>query len=122
MHEGEEPGAEAGTLLPEILLRNRADEGVLDEIVSPGQVVGQPTSIASQARVSLSRSRPRSFTLAAYVLGESTSRVRRLSEARRRKLDNSEAQSFQDLLLCGSLRLVGDELHAGLAGSSQISV
>ena len=50
------------------------------------------------------------------------SRVRRLSEARRRKLDNSEAQSFQDLLLCGSLRLVGDELHAGLAGSSQISV
>lgn len=34
MHKGEEPGAETGTPLPEILLRNRADEGVLDEIVS----------------------------------------------------------------------------------------
>jgi hypothetical protein len=40
----------------------------------------------------------------------------------RRNLDYGEAQSFQDLLLCRSLRLVGDELHAGLAGSSWISV
>jgi hypothetical protein len=46
----------------------------------------------------------------------------RLSEGRRRNLDYSEAQSFQDLLLCRSLRLIGDELHASLAGSSQISV
>src|SRR6476660_8905279 len=51
-----------------------------------------------------------------------TSRVWRLSEGRRRNLDYGEAQSFQDLLLCRSLRLVGDELHAGLAGSSWISV
>jgi len=35
MHEGEEPGAEIGTALPEMLLRNRADESVLDEIVGP---------------------------------------------------------------------------------------
>jgi thioredoxin reductase (NADPH) len=31
-------------------------------------------------------------------------------EGRRRNLDYGEAQSFQDLLLCGSLRLIGDEL------------
>jgi hypothetical protein len=40
----------------------------------------------------------------------------------RRNLDYGEAQSFQDLLLCRSPRMVGDELHAGLAGSSWISV
>ena len=43
-------------------------------------------------------------------------------EWRRRHLDYGEAQSFQDLLFCRSLRLIGDELHAGLAGSSWISV
>src|SRR5690242_16456401 len=43
-------------------------------------------------------------------------------EWRRRHLDHGEARSFQDLLLCRSLRLVGDELHAGLAGSPRISV
>ena len=46
----------------------------------------------------------------------------RLSDGRRRNLDYSEAQSFQDLLLRRSLRGIGDELHAGLAGSSRISV
>jgi hypothetical protein len=46
----------------------------------------------------------------------------RLTEGRRRNLDYSKAQSFQDLLLCRSLRLISDELHAGLAGSSRISV
>jgi hypothetical protein len=44
------------------------------------------------------------------------------SEWHRRHLDYAEAQSFKDLLLCRSLRLIGDELHAGLAGSSRISV
>jgi hypothetical protein len=48
--------------------------------------------------------------------------VRCLSEGRRRNLEYDEAQSFQDLLLCGSLQLIGDDLHAGLAGSSRISV
>jgi hypothetical protein len=31
-----------------MLLRYRADEGVLDEIIGPGNIVGQRTSIASQ--------------------------------------------------------------------------
>jgi hypothetical protein len=39
----------------------------------------------------------------------------RLTEGRRRNLDYSKAQSFQHLLLCRSLRLISDELHAGLA-------
>jgi hypothetical protein len=46
----------------------------------------------------------------------------RESEGRRRHLDYGEAQSFQDLPLCRFLRLIGDELDAGLAGSSGISV
>jgi hypothetical protein len=46
----------------------------------------------------------------------------RLSEGRMRNLDHSETQSFQELLLCRSLRLIGDEFHAGLAGLSRISV
>jgi hypothetical protein len=50
MHEGEEPGAEIGTALPEMLLRNRANESVLDEIVGPGNVAGQRKSIAPEAR------------------------------------------------------------------------
>jgi hypothetical protein len=43
-------------------------------------------------------------------------------EWHRRHLDYGEAQSFQDLLLCRSLRLIGDGLHAAIAGSSRISV
>src|SRR6202011_2650363 len=43
-------------------------------------------------------------------------------EGHRRHLDYGEAQSFQDLPLCRFLRLIGDELDAGLAGSSGISV
>jgi hypothetical protein len=46
----------------------------------------------------------------------------RESEGRRRHLDYGEAQSFQDLPLCRFLRLIWDELDAGLAGSSGISV
>jgi hypothetical protein len=46
----------------------------------------------------------------------------RKSEGHRRHLDYGEAQSFQDLPLCRFLRLIGDELDAGLAGSSGISV
>ena len=105
-----------------MLLRNRADEGVLDEIVGAEHVACQRPSIAPQARdfffekpteiVHPSRLRSR----------QSTGRVGRLSEGRGRNLDYGEAQSFQDLLLCRSLRLIGDELHAGLTGSSRISV
>jgi hypothetical protein len=51
-----------------------------------------------------------------------TSRAWRLSDGRRRNLDYSEAQFFQDLFLFRSLRLIGDELRAGFAGSSRISV
>jgi hypothetical protein len=43
-------------------------------------------------------------------------------ERHRPHLDYDETQSYKDLLLCRSLRLIGDELHAGLAGSSWISV
>jgi hypothetical protein len=49
-------------------------------------------------------------------------RMVRPTEGRRRNLDYSKTQSFQDLLLCRSLQLISDELHAGLAGSSRISV
>jgi hypothetical protein len=40
----------------------------------------------------------------------------------RRYLDYGEAQFFQDLLFCHSLRLIEDELYTGFAGSSQIPV
>jgi hypothetical protein len=53
---------------------------------------------------------------------ESIGRVQCLSEGRKRNREYDVAQSFQDLLLCRSLRLIRDELHAGFAGSSQISV
>ena len=43
MHKGEEPGVEIGTPMPAMLLRYRADEGALDEMVGPGHVTGQPT-------------------------------------------------------------------------------
>lgn len=122
MHKGEEPGAEAGAALPAMLHRNRADEGVLDEIVGPRHVAGQRTSIASQARDFLFEKPTEIVHLGRLCSGQSTSRILRLSEGRRRNLDYGEAQSFQDLLLCGSLRLIGDELHAGLTGSSRIPV
>jgi hypothetical protein len=51
-----------------------------------------------------------------------TSRVWRLSKGRKRNFDYSEAQFFQDLFLSRSPRLIGDDLHAGFAGSSRISV
>jgi hypothetical protein len=122
MHKGEEPGAEAGTPLPEILLRNRANEGVLDEIVGSGHVTGQRAGIAPQPR-DLSLEKPTEITHHSGLWSwQSTSRMVRLSEGRRRNLDYSEAQFFQELLLCRSLRGIGDELHAGLAGSSRISV
>jgi hypothetical protein len=46
----------------------------------------------------------------------------RESEWHRRHLDYGEAPSLQDLFLCRFLRLIGDELDPGLAGSSGISV
>jgi len=56
------------------------------------------------------------------MVWQSISRVGRLSEGRMRNLDYSKAQSFQELLLCRSLRGIEDEFHAGLAWSSRISV
>src|SRR5271170_2616735 len=47
---------------------------------------------------------------------------RRPGDRRRRGLDYGEAQSFQNLPLRRSLRLIGDKLHAGFTGSSDISV
>jgi hypothetical protein len=71
MHKGEEPGAETGTPLPEILLRNSADEGVLDEIVSqPGTGRGSTHEHSAAGAGFLSRSRPKSFTLPAHVLAK----------------------------------------------------
>jgi hypothetical protein len=46
----------------------------------------------------------------------------RESEWHGRHIDYGEAQSFQDLLFCRSLRVIGNELHAGLAGLPWISV
>jgi hypothetical protein len=69
MHKREEPGAEIRTALPAMLLCNGADEGVLDEVVSPGHVVGQGTSIAPRG-ISFSKSRPKSFILPSNVLGK----------------------------------------------------
>src|SRR5207248_660882 len=122
MHKGEEPGVEIGIALAVILPGNRADEGVLDEIVGSGHVTGQRAGIAPQAR-DCSFEKPTEIVHPNRLCSwQSTGRVRGLSEGRRRNLDYGEAQSFQDLLLCRSLRLIGDELHAGLAGSSRISV
>jgi hypothetical protein len=122
MRKGEEPGLEIGTALPVMLPGNRADEGVLDEIVSSGHVTGQRTGIAPQAR-DCSFEKPTEIVHPNRLCSwQSNGRVGRLSEGRRRNLDYGEAQSFQDLLLCRSLRLIGDELHAGFTGSSRISV
>jgi hypothetical protein len=70
MHKREEAGAEIGTALPAMLLCNRTDEGVLDQIVGPGHVVGQSTSIAPRRGIPFSRSRPKSFILPSNVLGK----------------------------------------------------
>jgi hypothetical protein len=47
--------------MPVMLLRYRADEGVLDEIIGPEHVTGQRTGIVPQAGIALSRSRPKLF-------------------------------------------------------------
>jgi hypothetical protein len=54
-------GLEIGTALPVMLPGNRADEGVLDEIIGPEHVTGQRTGIVPQAGIALSRSRPKLF-------------------------------------------------------------
>jgi hypothetical protein len=59
MHDGEEPSAEVAALPPEMLLRDGAHEGILDEVVSPGDVAGQRASIAPQSRDFLFRAVPR---------------------------------------------------------------
>src|SRR6267378_1172021 len=104
VHEGEEPGAEIGTALPEMLLRNCADKSVLDEIVGPGHVAGQRKSTAPQARDFCFEKSTEIVHLRRLCSWQSTSRMVRLTEVRRRNLDYSKAQSFQDLLLCRSLR------------------
>jgi hypothetical protein len=55
---------------PAMLPRYRADEGVLDEIIGPEHITGQRAGTAPQARDFFLRSRPKSFILAAYVLGK----------------------------------------------------
>jgi hypothetical protein len=105
-----------------MLLRNRADEGVLHEIIGSGHIVGQRASIAPQARDFFFEKPPEIVHLSRLSSWQSASRMRHLSEGRGRNLDYGEAQSFQDLLLRRSLRLIGDELHTGFAGSSRISV
>jgi hypothetical protein len=123
MHKGEEPGAKVGTALPAALVGNRPDEGVLDEIVCPGHVAGQRKSISSQPRDFFIREvdRIRSSYSPMFSTNCQPS-VAPQREWNRRHLDYCEAQSFQDLLFCRSLRLIGNELHAGLAGSPWISV
>jgi hypothetical protein len=103
MHKGEEPGSEIGAALPVMLLGYRADEGVLDEIVGSRHVAGQRTSIPSQARY-FSFEKPTEIGhLGRLWSWQSISRMVHVSEGRRRNLDYSEAQSFQEPFLCRSL-------------------
>jgi hypothetical protein len=94
----------------------------MNDVVCPGRVVAQCKSAAPQPRDFFFEKPTEIVHLNRLCSWQSTSRVRRLSEGRRRNLNYSEAQSFQDLFLDRSLRLIGDELHAGFAGSSRISV
>jgi hypothetical protein len=106
-----------------MLLRYRPDESVLDEIIGPEHIMGQCAGIASQARDFFFEKPPEIAHLSRLCSWQSTQPgVAPESERHRRNLDDSEAQSSQDLLLCRPLRLIGDELHTGFAGSSQISV
>src|SRR5271165_2679150 len=50
VHYREEPSVEIATVLPAMLLRYRADESVLDEIIGPEHITSQRAGIASQAR------------------------------------------------------------------------
>jgi hypothetical protein len=68
VHYREEPSVEIAVALPAMLLRYRADESVLDEIIGPEHIVGQRAGITSQARDFFSRSQLKSFTLTVYVL------------------------------------------------------
>jgi hypothetical protein len=70
MHKGKELSLEIAIVMPAMLLRYRADEGVLNEIIGPEHIVGQRAGIAPQTRDCFSRSRPKSFILAAYGLGK----------------------------------------------------
>ena len=105
-----------------MLLRHRANEGVLDEIIGPEHIVGQRAGIAPQARDCFLKKPTKIVHLGRLWSWQSISRMVHVSEGRRRNFDYSEAQSFQELLLCRSLRGIGDEFHTGLAGSSRISV
>jgi hypothetical protein len=108
MPNGEEPRVNIGTALLAMLLRICADEGVLDETIGP--------RTRGLTRENSASSHPPMFS-AKYRPG-----VAPESQWHRCNFNYGKAQSFQDLLLCRSLRLIGDELHAGLAGSSRISV
>jgi hypothetical protein len=123
-HKGKEPSLEIAIVMPAMLLRYRADEGVLNEIIGPEHIGGQRAGagIAPQARDCFLKKPTKIVHLGRLWSWQSISRMVHVSEGRRRNLDYSEAQSFQELLLCRSLRGIGDEFHTGLAGSSRISV
>jgi hypothetical protein len=122
MHNGEESGVEIGAEPPAMLLGNRANESVLNEIVGSGQRRGSTPEHSAAGAGFPFREADRIRSSWPPMFLARTSRMVRLSDGRRRNLDYGEAQSFQDLLLRRSLRGIGDELHAGLAGSSRISV
>jgi hypothetical protein len=67
VHYREEPSVEIAVALP-AMLRYRADESVLDEIIGPEHIVGQRAGITSQTRDFFSRSQLKSFILTVYVL------------------------------------------------------
>jgi hypothetical protein len=90
---------------PEILLRNRAGENVLDEIVGSGHVAGKRASIAPQPR-DLSFEKPTEITHHSRLWSwQNASRMVRLSEGRRRNLDYSEAQFLPRVWSWGTSRL-----------------
>jgi hypothetical protein len=109
--------AKVGTELPGTLLRNRAHEDVLE--IRRGQTHEHSVAAAEFLFREVDRIRSSSPP---NLLGEIPPGVAPQSGWHRCNLDYSEAQPFKDLLLYRALRRIGDELHAGLAGSSRISV
>jgi len=80
------------------------------------------SSAACRQGFLFSRSRPKSFILAAYVPGESTSGWCARPKAQGVISITVNNPILPDLLLCRSLQLITTSFIAGLAGSSRISV
>src|SRR5580704_19721024 len=121
MHKREEAGAEIGTALHAALQSH--GRGCPGPDRRPGTRRGSRHEHSAAAAEFLFREVDQNRSSYPPIFSASCRPgMARESEGRRRHLDYGEAQSFQDLPLCRFPRLIGDELDAGLARSSGISV